>query len=136
MKSPILGMGTLVKQGYQFEAGATRCEMSKGDRSVTLDVVKNSFWVDVRACRTAGGARNTDARLVAPVVSELLVEPSSRSGPTTQCFQTARAPRGSSVEYMDRSSQVEDMRTRLRELRAPVWDIKTQLWRRVLEREN
>ena len=39
-----------------------------------LDVVKNSLWVDVRAYTTAEVARNADARLVAPVVSELFVE--------------------------------------------------------------
>ena len=103
VKSPILSMKKLVKQGYQFEAGPTGCKMSKGDRSLTWDVVKNSLWVDVRAYTTAEGARNADARLVAPVVSELPVEPSSSSGPTTQSFQTARAPRGSSGEYLDKS---------------------------------
>ena len=50
-------------------------------------------------------------------------------------FQTARAPRESSAEYLDSSSPVEDMRKRLRELRAPVWGTKTQIWRRLLERE-
>ena len=79
--SLMLGMGKLVKQGCQFEAGPTECKMSSGDRSVTLDVVKNSLWVDVRVCTTAEGARTTAARPVAPVVRELLVEPSSSSRP-------------------------------------------------------
>ena len=60
----------LVKQGYRYEAGATGCSLSKRDRDVTLDVVKISLWVDVKAYTTAEGARNADARLVAPVVSE------------------------------------------------------------------
>ena len=50
-------------------------------------------------------------------------------------FQTFRAPRESLAEYLDSSSPVEDMRKRLRELRAPVWVTKTQMWRRLLERE-
>ena len=54
----------------------------------------------------------------------------------TRSFQTARAPRGSSAEYLDSSSPVEDMRKRLRELRAPVWGTKRQMWRRLLEREE
>ena len=111
--SPVLSMGILVKQGYKFEAGLTGCKMSKGDHSETLDVVKNSLWVDVRAHTTAEGARNADARLVAPVVSELLVEPSSSSSPTTPSFQTHCALRGSSAEFWDSSSPVEDRRTRL-----------------------
>ena len=85
-------MGKLVKQGYRFEAGTTGCKVSEGDRSVTLEVVKTSLWVDVRAYTVAEGARNADARFVAPLV---LVEPSSNSGPTTPNFQTARAPFGS-----------------------------------------
>ena len=68
VKTPVLSTGKLVKQGYRFEAGPTGCNMSKGDRSVTLDVVKNSLWLDATAYTTAEGARNADARLVAPVV--------------------------------------------------------------------
>ena len=52
-----------------------------------------------------------------------------------EAFQTASAPGESSSEYFDSSSPVEDMRKRLRELRAPVWGTKTQIWRRLLERE-
>ena len=109
-------MGKLVKQGYKFEAGPTGCTMSKRDRSFTLDVVKNSLWVDAKAYTTAEEARNADARLVVDGPPEEL--PSS-SGPTTPSFQTARAPRGSSAEYLASSSPVEDLRTRLRDLRAP-----------------
>ena len=96
-------MGTSVKEGYRFEAGPTWCKMSKEDRSVTLDVVKSSLWVDVRAYTTVDGARNADAKPVAPVVSELLVEPSSRSGPPTPSIQTSRAPRGPSAQHLDSS---------------------------------
>ena len=52
VKTPIFSMGKLVKQGYRSEAGPTGCNVSKGDRSVTLDVVKNSLrslhdgWTD------------------------------------------------------------------------------------------
>ena len=116
VKSPSLSMGKVVKHGYQFEAGPTGFKLSKGDRSVTLDVVKNPLWVDVRAYTTAERARNADARVIAPVVSELLVEPFSSLRPTTPSFPTARAPRRSSAEYLDSSSPAEDMRTRLREL--------------------
>ena len=98
--------------------------MSIGNRSVTLDIVKNSLWVDADAYTTAEGALNADARFVAPVVDGLPEEPSSSSGPITRSFQTARAPRRSSAEYLDSSSPVEDMRKRLRELRAPVLGTK------------
>ena len=131
VKSPSLSMEKLVKQGCRFETGPTGCKMSKGDSSVTLDVVKKSLRVDVRAYTTAEGARNANARLIAPVVSEL---PSSSSGPTTPSFERVRAARGSSAEYSDSSSPVEDMRKRLRELRAPVWGT-THLGLRVFERE-
>ena len=67
---------------------------------MTLDVVKNSLWVNVIAYTKADEARNADARLVAPVVSELLVEQKSSSSLTTPSFQAARAPRGSSAEYL------------------------------------
>ena len=40
VKSPILSMEKVVKQGDKFEAGPTRCKVSRGNRSVTLDVVK------------------------------------------------------------------------------------------------
>ena len=120
MKSPILSIGKLVKQGYKFEAGPTVCKMSTGNRSVTLDIVKISVWVDAEAYTTADGALNADSRCVAPEVDGLPEEPSSSSGPITQSFQTARAPRESSAEYLDSSSPVEDMRKRLRELRPPV----------------
>ena len=86
--------------------------MSKRDRSVTLDVVENSLWVDVKAYTTAERAPNADARLVAPVVSELPVGPSSSSDPNTPNSQTAREPRGSSAEHLDRSAPIEDMQTR------------------------
>ena len=43
VRTPILSVGKLVKQVYRFEAGPTGCTMSKGDRSETLDVVKNSL---------------------------------------------------------------------------------------------
>ena len=59
---------------------------------------------------TAEGARNADARLVAPVVDGLPEELPSSSGLTTPSFQIARAPRGSSAEYLDSSSPVEDMK--------------------------
>ena len=135
VKSPILSMEKLVKQGFRFEAGSTGCKMSKGDSTLTLGAMKNCLWVDVRAYTTAEEARSTDARRVALVVSELLVEPPSSSSPTTPSFQTARAPQGSAAEHLDSSSPVEDIRTRLRELRAPVWGTKTKMWSRVLERE-
>ena len=48
---------------------------------VTLGVVKNSLWVDAKAHETAGGTRNADARLVAPVASEAPEEPWSSSSP-------------------------------------------------------
>ena len=38
MESPMLSVGKLVKQGYQLEAGPTRCRWLTGDRSVTLEV--------------------------------------------------------------------------------------------------
>ena len=38
--------------------------VQKGDRSVTLDVVKNSLWVDAKAFTTTEGGRNADARFV------------------------------------------------------------------------
>ena len=79
-------MGKLVKQGYRFEAGPTGCKMSKSDRSVTLDVVKNSLWVEPEAYMTV----EADARLVAPVVDGLPEELPSSSGPTTPSFQSSR----------------------------------------------
>ena len=45
VRTPIHSMEKLVKQGNRFEARPTGCKISKGDRSVTLDVVKNSVWV-------------------------------------------------------------------------------------------
>ena len=119
VRTPIVSMGELVKQGYRFEAGPTGCKISKRDRGVTVEVVR-----DVKACTTGEGARNADARLVAAVVIELHVELSSSSSPTTPSLWTARALRGSSAEHLDSSSPVEDTRTRLRELRAPVWGTK------------
>ena len=73
-----------------------------------------------------------DGRLIAPMVNELLVEPSSRSSPTTPSLQTARAHRGSPAEYSETLSPVEDMRDRLRALRAPVREV---IERRHLEEE-
>ena len=50
--TPMLSMGKLVKQGYiQVWAGPISCKLSNGDRSVTLDVVKNSL-VDSKASTT------------------------------------------------------------------------------------
>ena len=109
VKTPVLSTGKLVKHDNRFEAGPTGCNMSKGDRSVTLDVVKNSLWLDATASTTAEGARNADARLVAPLVDGLSEELLSRSSPTTPSFETARAPRGSSAGYLECSSPVEDV---------------------------
>ena len=109
--------------------------MSKGDRKGTLDLVNFSLWVDVRAHTTIVGARNTDARLVAPIVSKLLVEPSSSSSTTTPTLQTARAHRGSPAEHLDSSSPVENMRTRLPALRGPAWGTQT-LEREVIEHRH
>ena len=78
--------------------------------------------MDAKAYTTTEGARNADARLVAPIVDGIPEELPSSSGLTTPSFETARAP-------------VDDMRKRLRELRAPVCGTKAQMWRRVLERE-
>ena len=83
------------------------------------NVVKSSLWVDAEAYTTAEGALIADARFV-PVVDGLPEEPSSSSVPSTRSFQTARSPRGSSAEYLDRSSPVDDMRKWLRELRPSV----------------
>ena len=77
---------------------------------MTLDIVKNTLWVDAEAYTTSERALNADASFVAPVVDGLPEEPSSSSGPITRSFQTARAPRESSAEYLDSSSPVEDMR--------------------------
>ena len=41
--------------------------------------------------------------------------------PHQASFLTARAPGGSPAKYLDNFSPVEDIRKRLRELRAPVW---------------
>ena len=133
--APPLGLvkgGTLYDaQGHMIEAHGTRTvHMRLGPEGH-----KNSHWLDATAYTMAEGARNADARLVAPVVDGLSEELLSRSSPTTPSFETARAPRGSSAKYLDSSSPVEDMRKRLRELRTPVWGTKTQMWRRVLERE-
>ena len=90
VKSPILSMVKLIKQGYQFGAGPARCKVSKGDRSVTLDIVKNFLWVEVRAYTTDEGGRP-----VASVVTELLLDPTIvKPRPDHTKFQTARAPRG------------------------------------------
>ena len=72
VRTTIISMGKLVKQGHIFEAGATCCKMSTSDRSVTLDVVIKSLpgWTP-KAHTTIEGARNADARLVAPVVDGL-----------------------------------------------------------------
>ena len=43
VKSPTLSMEKFVTQGHWFEARPTGCKMSKEDRSVTLDAVKNQF---------------------------------------------------------------------------------------------
>ena len=74
VKSPILSIEKLVKQGYKFEAGPIGCKRSSGNRSVTLDVVKNSL---VDAYTTSEGALNADARFVAPVVDGLPEKPPS-----------------------------------------------------------
>ena len=60
----------------------------------------------------------------------------SSSGPITPCFETSRASRGSSAEYLESSSPVEDMRKRLRVSRAPAWGTKRRSGRGVLEREK
>ena len=57
--------------------------------------------MDAKAYTTIEGARNVDARFVAPEVERLPEELPSRSGPTTPSFQTVRAPRGSSAQYVD-----------------------------------
>ena len=44
-------MEKVVKQGYHFETRPTRCKMSEEDHSLTLDVVKDPLWVDVKAAR-------------------------------------------------------------------------------------
>ena len=80
--------------------------MSRGNCSLTLDIVKNTLWVDAKTYTTAEGALNADARFVAPVVDGSPEEPSSSSGPITRRFQTARAPRGSSAEYLDSFHQL------------------------------
>ena len=127
-------MEKLVKEGNQFVAGPTECKMSEGDRSVTLDAVKNylSLW----GGRQGFHARNADASLVASVASDLAarqdVEPPSRSNHTPN-IQTARAPRGPAAEYVESSSPGDDLLTRLGKLRSPVWGTKTQLWRHILE---
>ena len=61
------------------------------------------------ALDAAEGALSADGSFVAPVVDGLPGEPSS-SGPS---FLTARAPGGSSVEYLHNFSRVEDIRKRL-----------------------
>ena len=111
--SPIFSMVKSVKQGYRCDAGPTGCRVSKG--------VKNSLWADAKAYMTAEGALNADARYVAPVVDGLPEGPPWSSIPIARSFQTARAPRGSSAEYLDSFSPVDDMRKRSRELQAPVW---------------
>ena len=58
VRTPILTVGKLVKHGYRFEAGPTGCKMSNGDRIVTLDVVKNSFWVHAKAYTKIEGAHS------------------------------------------------------------------------------
>ena len=93
VKSPILSMEKVVKQGDKFEAGPTRCKRSRGNRSVTLDVVKNSLWVDATAYTTAEGALNADARFGAPVVHELPEETLKRS-------RDIRAPEWSTKIHM------------------------------------
>ena len=45
VKSPILSMEKLVKQGYPCEAGLTLYKLSTGDRSVTLDGEEFSLGV-------------------------------------------------------------------------------------------
>ena len=92
---------------------------------MTLDVVKNSLWVDAEAYTTIERARIADARFVALVVVGLPEELPSSSGPTTPSFETAGAPRGSSAGYLNSSSPVDAMRKRLRELRAQVWGTKS-----------
>ena len=102
----IRSKGKLVTQGYRCEAESTGCKMSKGERSVTLDIVKNSFWVDAKADTMAEGARNADARLVAPAVDGLPEELLSSSGPTP-CFETARASRRSSWTVLQKHKSGE-----------------------------
>ena len=47
-----------------FQAGLAWCNMLSGNRSMMLDVVKNSLWVDTEAYTTTAGALNADARFV------------------------------------------------------------------------
>ena len=51
-------------EATSWRARPIGCNTSKGDRSVTLDVVTHSLWVDAKAYTTIEGARNVDARFV------------------------------------------------------------------------
>ena len=114
VKSPILSMVELVKQGYKFETDWVQ-DVERESQCGVGRCEKFSLG-GPRSFHDAEGALNADGRFVAPVVDGLFEEPLLSSGPITRSFQTARAPRGSSAEYFDSSSPVEDMRKRFREL--------------------
>ena len=94
--------------------------MSRGN------VVKNSLRVDAAAHMTAEGALNVMQDSLHQWWMGDLTNHRRVQARRRQSFETARAPRGSSAEYWNSSSPVEDMRKRLRELRAPVWSTTTQ----------
>ena len=122
VKSPILSMGKLVNQGCKFEAGPTRCKMSKWDRSVTLGVVKNSL---------SGWTRKLTRRLkeLAMLMQELLHQwwrsymknyRQAQARPHQASRELAHLVRHQ-LNTWTVSAPVEDLRKRLRELRAPMW---------------
>ena len=119
VKSPILSMESWSKKAKSSRP--TVCKMSRGNRSVALEIVKIlSGWTQklIRRLKELLTPMQDLLRLWWTGYSKKHRRVQARSH---EAFQTARAPCESSDEYLDSSSPVEDMRKRLRELRAPVW---------------
>ena len=141
---PILSLGKLLRQGYHVDAGPSHSSLKKGDEQVTMAVHRNSLWVDGIPFSTLDGAMSRDLAMVAPVAAEQPqpAQPEQpqpmEEEPRTESWRpskTARPARGSPLTYLFHASNVDALRARLRELKAPMYGTKEQLWRRVLVQE-
>ena len=138
VRDNILSLGKLVRKGFHFTLGPCGCSMERDGKSALLYLERNSLHVEAHVLQrdskpgyVAAGSAVTDDHIKDVNVKQSHTSSSAGSaGEPSAEVPTALAP------VLRTWSTIKELNSRLRELGAPIYGTKDDLFRRLCEKEE
>ena len=144
VKNPILSLGRLIREGFDFALRGGSCIMSRGGEGIALEIHRNSTWLRAEAFATAAEAKASSiaplldvGTQAAPDVGEQAASPAAVDPPAVPFGVTVevRSPKGCLTPFLRSWSPILDMQNRCKELGAATYGSKDVMWKRLVEYE-